>query len=85
MVKGRCRGFPTSFKREMYLKAYGGSILPCNGEKHWPPKEMLLDSPEVKVEPGRPMRNRRRDPPKDPKQPEKLTRHRREMTCKTCH
>jgi len=22
------------FKREMYLKAYGGSILPCNGEKH---------------------------------------------------
>ncbi|KAJ8451362.1 hypothetical protein Cgig2_017753 [Carnegiea gigantea] len=46
---------------------------------------MPLDPPEVKVGLGRPRRNRRRDPHGDPKQHGKLTRHGREMICKTYH
>lgn len=49
------------------------------------PQGNAIRPPQVKVGPGRPRRNRRRDPHEDPKHPEKLTKHGRVMTCKTCH
>ncbi|CAH9125870.1 unnamed protein product [Cuscuta epithymum] len=72
------------YKRDTYLKAYAGSIPPCEGERHWPRIEFKLFPPPIKIGPGRPRRNRRKDPFEDPKKPGKLTRHGIEMTCSIC-
>ncbi|XP_057250649.1 uncharacterized protein LOC104893349 [Beta vulgaris subsp. vulgaris] len=37
------------YKREVYLKAYAGSIPPCEGERHWPKVSLPLD-PQLKLD-----------------------------------
>ncbi|XP_048497728.2 uncharacterized protein LOC125496290 [Beta vulgaris subsp. vulgaris] len=71
-------------KREMYLRAYAWSIPPCTGERHWPVMACPLTPPPIKIGPGRPRLNRRKDPYENPKKPGKLTRHGLEMTCSIC-
>ncbi|XP_010667686.1 uncharacterized protein LOC104884698 [Beta vulgaris subsp. vulgaris] len=58
-----------SYKREVYLRAYVGSIPPVEGEKHWPRIESNISPPPIKIGPGRPRLNRRNDPFEDPKKP----------------
>ncbi|CAH9134895.1 unnamed protein product [Cuscuta epithymum] len=72
------------YKKDTYMKAYNGFIPPCSGERHWPRKELPLDPPPIKIGPGRPRKNRRKDPHEDPKRPGKLTKHGMEMTCSIC-
>ncbi|XP_057248313.1 uncharacterized protein LOC130590266 [Beta vulgaris subsp. vulgaris] len=74
-----------AYRREAYLTAYGGSIPPCEGERFWPRVECDLDPPKIKVGPGRPRKNRIRDPYEDPKKPGVLTRHGMQMTCTNCN
>ncbi|XP_021776378.1 uncharacterized protein LOC110740206 [Chenopodium quinoa] len=33
------------YKKEMYLKAYGNSIPPIEGERHWPQSKLSMDPP----------------------------------------
>ncbi|XP_056698676.1 uncharacterized protein [Spinacia oleracea] len=73
------------YKRETYLKAYAGSIPPIDGERYWPRVEYGLDPPPIKIGPGRPRVNRRKDPMEDPKKPGTLQRTGMEMTCSICH
>ncbi|XP_056690366.1 uncharacterized protein [Spinacia oleracea] len=73
------------YKREVYLKAYSGSIPAIEGERYWPRVEHPLDPPPIKIEPGRPRVNRIRDPMEDPKKPGTLKRTGIEMTCSVCH
>ncbi|KAL2903346.1 Transposase for insertion sequence element IS1081 [Bienertia sinuspersici] len=72
------------YRKEVYLKAYGGSIPPCEGELHWPRVACHIDPPPIKIGPGRPRKNRRKDPFEDPKKPGTLTRVGMEMTCRIC-
>ncbi|XP_074284368.1 uncharacterized protein LOC141608938 [Silene latifolia] len=72
------------YKKETYLRIYGSSITPCPGERHWPSVHQLLNPPQIKVGPGRPRKNRRKDPFKDPKKSGNLTKHGLEMTCSVC-
>lgn len=58
--------------------------MPCSGERHWPKKDFPLNPQPVKVGPGRPKKNRRKDPSEHPKKPGKLTRHCTKMTCNVC-
>lgn len=55
------------YLRATYLKAYNGSIPPCEGERHWPAIEYPLQPPPIKIGPGRPRKNRRKDPFESPK------------------
>ncbi|KAL2941560.1 hypothetical protein RDABS01_029910 [Bienertia sinuspersici] len=73
-----------SYTREMYLKTYSGTIPPLEGERHWPTVNMPIDPPPIKVGPGRPRKNRVKDPHENPKKQGKLTRHGIEMTCSSC-
>ncbi|KAL2925707.1 AT-hook motif nuclear-localized protein 27 [Bienertia sinuspersici] len=73
------------YKKETYLKAYSGSIPPVEGERHWPKVGLQLDPPPIKIGPGRPRKNRRKDPFEDPKRPGKLSKHGMEMTCSVCN
>ncbi|KAL2899113.1 Chromodomain-helicase-DNA-binding protein 3 [Bienertia sinuspersici] len=73
-----------SYTREMYLKTYSGTIPPLEGERHWPRINMPLDPPPIKVGPGRPRKNKVKDPHENPKKQGKLTRHGIEMTCSSC-
>ncbi|XP_057793143.1 uncharacterized protein LOC131009751 [Salvia miltiorrhiza] len=68
---------------ETYLKAYSYPLEPINGERQWPKAVGYpVQPPEVKVMPGRPKKNRRRDKDeKDPKNPSRLTRVGTVMTC----
>ncbi|KAL2930100.1 Retrovirus-related Pol polyprotein from transposon TNT 1-94 [Bienertia sinuspersici] len=45
---------------------------------------MPIDPPLIKVGPGRPRKNRVKDPHENPKKQGKLTRHGIEMTCSSC-
>ncbi|KAL2933863.1 Transcription factor MYBS3 [Bienertia sinuspersici] len=45
---------------------------------------MPLDPPPIKVGPGRPRKNRVKDPHENPKKQGKLTRHGIKMTCSSC-
>ncbi|XP_021767694.1 uncharacterized protein LOC110732089 [Chenopodium quinoa] len=45
------------YKKEMYLKTYGNSIPPIEGERHWPQSELSMDPPPIKVGPGRPWKS----------------------------
>ncbi|KAL2893285.1 Transposase for insertion sequence element ISRM5 [Bienertia sinuspersici] len=69
------------FKKATYLKAYTVSIPPMEGERYWPDSDLHLDPPPIKIGPGRPRKNRRKDPFEDPKRPGRLTKHGMEMTC----
>lgn len=72
------------YNRDVYLKTYGGSIPAIEGERHWPRVECDLNPPPIKVGPGRPRKNRIRDPFEDPKRPGTLSKHGMEMTCTLC-
>ncbi|KAL2923377.1 Elongation factor 1-alpha [Bienertia sinuspersici] len=73
-----------SYTREMYLKTYSGTITQLEGERHWPRVNMPLDPPLIKIGPGRPRKNRVKDPHENPKKQGKLTRYGIEMTCSSC-
>ncbi|XP_056690826.1 uncharacterized protein [Spinacia oleracea] len=70
--------------RQEYLNAYSGSIPPIDGERYWPRIEYHLDPPPIKIGPGRPRRNRIKDPFENPKKPGHLSRTGIEMTCSVC-
>ncbi|VFR02270.1 unnamed protein product [Cuscuta campestris] len=58
------------YSKSSYMKTYEHSILPCVGEKHWPKAAVVpLDPPPIKIGPGRPRKNRVKDPYEDPKKP----------------
>ncbi|XP_010689632.2 uncharacterized protein LOC104903315 [Beta vulgaris subsp. vulgaris] len=69
------------YKREAYLKMYCGGISLLTGERHWPKVDMPLDPPPIKIGPGRPRKNRIKDPREDPKRSGKLSKHGVEMSC----
>ncbi|XP_022033043.1 uncharacterized protein LOC110934163 [Helianthus annuus] len=71
--------------KEMYLKAYEYTIPPLPSEKYWPTVELPLDPPPVKIGPGRPKKNRKKDPHETKKKSGKLSRHGILMSCKNCH
>ena len=68
----------------MYERAYAYSVPPIEGERHWPASNLNLDPPPIKIGPGRPRKNRIKDPYEHPKKPGHLTRHGMEMTCFIC-
>jgi hypothetical protein len=70
--------------KEHYLRSYEGAIFPCQGERHWPQHEFPLDPPPITIGPGRPKKNRKRDPHEDPKKPGKLSKHGAQMSCGIC-
>ncbi|XP_056686307.1 uncharacterized protein [Spinacia oleracea] len=72
------------YKRDSYLSAYAGSIPPLEGERHWPRIQSHLDPPPIKIGPGRPRRNRIKDPFENPKKPGSLNKVGVEMTCSLC-
>ncbi|XP_048492644.1 uncharacterized protein LOC125493383 [Beta vulgaris subsp. vulgaris] len=72
------------YTRDVYLQAYAGSIPPCEGERHWPRPEFHLDPPPIKIGPGRPRKNRIKDPFELPKKAGTLSRTGMEMTCSLC-
>ncbi|KAK9077857.1 hypothetical protein SSX86_006195 [Deinandra increscens subsp. villosa] len=72
------------YSKEMYLKAYENYIPPLPSEKYWPQVDLPLDPPPIKIGPGRPKKNRKKDPHEDPKKPGKLTRHGVKMSCSVC-
>ncbi|XP_010691905.1 uncharacterized protein LOC104905154 [Beta vulgaris subsp. vulgaris] len=53
-------------------------------ERHWTKVDYPLQPPPIKIGPGRPRKNRIKDPHEDPKKPGKLTRHGVEMHCSVC-
>ncbi|XP_057784942.1 uncharacterized protein LOC131002463 [Salvia miltiorrhiza] len=69
-----------------YLQAYKYTLEPLNGPLHWPQCEgSVIKPPTVKNMPGRPMKNRIRDPHEvDPKNPNRLKRKGLVMTCGNC-
>ncbi|XP_048490075.1 uncharacterized protein LOC104886319 [Beta vulgaris subsp. vulgaris] len=72
------------YRKDVYLAAYAGSIPPLEGDRHWPRVPCELQPPPIKIGPGRPRKNRRRDPEQDPKKPGTLKRTGSEMTCSLC-
>ncbi|KAK1432692.1 hypothetical protein QVD17_09590 [Tagetes erecta] len=72
------------YTKEMYMKSYAYSILAMAGEDYWPVVEMPMDPPPIKIQPGRPKKNRRKDPHEDPKKPGKLSRHGVLISCSVC-
>lgn len=72
------------FKRDVYLRSYAHPIPALPGERHWPRVEKKIDPPPIKLGPGRPRKNRIKDPYENPKKPGTLTRHGMEMTCTLC-
>ncbi|XP_057803697.1 uncharacterized protein LOC131019029 [Salvia miltiorrhiza] len=69
-----------------YLQAYKYALEPLNGELLWPQCEgEKIKPPVVKKMPGRPKKNRVRDPLEvDPKNPSRLRRKCLVMTCGNC-
>ncbi|XP_057768394.1 uncharacterized protein LOC130988529 [Salvia miltiorrhiza] len=69
-----------------YLQAYKYALEPLNGPLHWPQCEgSVIKPPTVKNMPGRPKKNRIRDPHEvDPKNPNRLKRKGLVMTCGNC-
>ncbi|XP_076932017.1 uncharacterized protein LOC143597391 [Bidens hawaiensis] len=76
--------FNKCYHKEQYMKSYEFIILPLAGERYWPSVDYLLDPPPIEKAPGRPKKNRKRDPHEDPKRPGKLTRHEVQMGCSRC-
>ncbi|XP_021715161.1 uncharacterized protein LOC110683116 [Chenopodium quinoa] len=76
--------FHPCYRREVYLTSYAGSIPPLAGERYWPKVALALDPPPIKIGPGRPRKNRIRDPFENPKKHGSLTKTGVEMTCTIC-
>ncbi|XP_076941283.1 uncharacterized protein LOC143610783 [Bidens hawaiensis] len=72
------------YLKEQYLKSYVFTIPPLPSAKYWPSVDYPLDPPPVKAMPGRPKKNRKKDPHEDPKRPGKLTKHGVQMSCSYC-
>ncbi|XP_022032591.1 uncharacterized protein LOC110933689 [Helianthus annuus] len=72
------------YHKETYMRTYEYSIPPLPSEKFWPKVDYPMDPPPIKKAPGRPKKNRKRDPHEDPKKPGKLTKHGVVMTCGIC-
>ncbi|KAK9048549.1 hypothetical protein SSX86_032486, partial [Deinandra increscens subsp. villosa] len=72
------------YSKEMYMKAYKYSIPPLPSPKFWPPVDFPLEPPPIKNMPGRPKKNRRKDPHEDPKKKGRLTKHGMKMSCSVC-
>ncbi|KAL2924220.1 Replicase polyprotein 1a [Bienertia sinuspersici] len=73
------------FKKDVYMKAYSGYMPLIEGERHWPRFDLEIDPPPITIEPGRPRKNRRKDPFEPKKKPGMLSRHGIEMTCTLCN
>ncbi|KAL2921197.1 Transposase for insertion sequence element IS905 [Bienertia sinuspersici] len=73
------------YTKEVYLQCYSYPVPVIEGERHWPIIERNLAPPPIKIGPGRPRKNRIKDPFENPKKPGHLTRHGMEMTCKLCN
>ncbi|XP_057803580.1 uncharacterized protein LOC131018908 [Salvia miltiorrhiza] len=69
-----------------YLQPYKYALEPLNGPLHWPQCEgSVIKPPTVKNMPGRPKKNRIRDPHEvDPKNPNRFKRKGLVMTCGNC-
>ncbi|XP_022030248.1 uncharacterized protein LOC110931151 [Helianthus annuus] len=72
------------YHKETYMRTYEYSIPPLPSEKFWPKVDYPMDPPPIKKAPGRPKKNRKRDPHEDPKKPGKLIKHGVIMTCGIC-
>ncbi|KAK9072120.1 hypothetical protein SSX86_008552 [Deinandra increscens subsp. villosa] len=72
------------YTKEMYMKAYEFTIPPLPSEKFWPRVDLPLDPPPIKVQLGRPKKNRKKDPHEDPKKPGKLSKHGQLKACSIC-
>ena len=72
------------YKREAYHRAYSSSIPPCVGERHWLRIEQQLDPLSIKIRPGKPRKNSRKDPLENSKRPRRLTKHDIEVSCSMC-
>ncbi|XP_035846418.1 uncharacterized protein LOC118492469 [Helianthus annuus] len=72
-----------SYTKDIYLKSYEFTIPPVPSDKYWPSIESPLEPPPVKVGPGRPKKNRKKDPHEVPKKG-KLSRHGMFMRCGNC-
>ncbi|XP_021771494.1 uncharacterized protein LOC110735614 [Chenopodium quinoa] len=69
------------YYRDTYLSVYAGSIPPIQGERYRLVVSMPIDPPPIKIGPGRPRKNRIKDPYENPKKFGSLTRTVIEMTC----
>ncbi|XP_076910448.1 uncharacterized protein LOC143568095 [Bidens hawaiensis] len=63
------------YTKKMYIKSYEFTIPPFPSEKYWLAVHLPLDPPPVKVGPGRPKKNRKKDPHELPNKPGKLSGH----------
>ena len=63
------------------MKSYEGAIFPCEGERHWPQHDFPLDPPDIIIFLGRPRKNTKRHPHRDPKKLGKLSKHGSQMSC----
>ena len=72
------------YKKDNYLRAYAYSIPPMEGPRFWPRTDLTLTPPPIKIGPGKPRLNRRKDPHESPKKVGRLSRHGMKMTCGIC-
>ncbi|KAL2930621.1 Antiviral helicase SKI2 [Bienertia sinuspersici] len=62
------------YTKDTYARSYTVSIPPCVGDRHWPKVDLPLNPPPIKIGPGRPRKNRIKDPFENPKKPEQVSR-----------
>ncbi|XP_050204899.1 uncharacterized protein LOC126677837 [Mercurialis annua] len=73
------------YKKEKYQEAYRFSLQPINGINMWPNVEGFdILPPPYKKLPGRPKKNRRKDPDEEPKKNPRYARKGVAMTCQHC-
>jgi hypothetical protein len=85
-LKKPAEDFVTScYSKELYMRSYDRCIPPLPSEKYWPQVDLPMDPPPIKIGPGRPKKNRKKDPHEDPKRPGKLTKHGVITACSLCH
>ncbi|KAK1407939.1 hypothetical protein QVD17_39567 [Tagetes erecta] len=72
------------YHKKQYMLSYAFIIPPLSSDKYWPVVDYPLDPPPIKAAPGRPKKNRRRDPHENPKRLGNLTKHGTQMTCSKC-
>ncbi|KAI3807078.1 hypothetical protein L1987_23000 [Smallanthus sonchifolius] len=73
------------FTKQMYLKSYEFTIPPLPSEKYWPAVDYPMEPPPIKIGPGRPKKNRRKEPHELTNKPGKLSKHGMFMTCRKCN
>ena len=72
--------------KEMYLRSYKHIIYPTNGPKMWPKaKGHPIQPPNIRRQPGRPKKLRKKDQDKTPQDPTRLQRHHSTYKCTRCH